>query len=415
MSRRVFSSLLVIGLGFALMMAPATANAEEEATPNPVTKIVAKIQQTVQPKSNDDVSTQSHVDAPDPPFSDSDSTGNETQNPTGPDHASTRGIFTNLLGEEVVTTNDDNATIHDDDRATADSTALAVGGNEIIGAHADSDGTTQDDFDILFPLCDGTGGAICISVLYAHAQASDDGDTSQAQSQSGLVDVCLGGTDTDPFAACEGPLALGASNSGAFIERDQSSGQTQAFAFYEAVSLNDFVLLDSFGFADSGGAFPFAARGSQVLGNSTPAVISIPPGCPVISLACLFLNQGETYLGDETAGTAQDALLLRVIQGTPLAPTVLFAGVGHTETLVHKGGGDDDDDTPPPDEDDDDTPRDEDDDDNGDDDDDGKSGGDRALPDTGSPSSLWLAVGLLGVAAGSGFMAYGRRERGTPR
>ena len=300
----------------------------------------------MQPKN-----VQAAVDAPDPPASDDDISPNETENPVGPDHGSTRGVDTKFLGFDLVGLNHDNATIEDNDRATADSTALSLFGSELAGAHAQSDGDPEDHFDLLAPVCVATAGGVCVSVLYADAYASNDGSTSESYSQSGLADVCLGGSSSDPTAFCDGPIELGVARSEAGAERDLTTGQTAAFAFYQTAgacllgtpeTCGIFAdALSSFGIADSGpgGDTDASFRESGLLnlgaGGSFFPVLDSPAYLPLF-LADLFLNQGESYDGLDTAGTAQDALILNVLPF--IDPPLEFTGVGHTETLVHNDG-----------------------------------------------------------------------------
>lgn len=282
-------------------------------------------------------------------------------------------------------------------------------------------------------MCVGSDGAVCLTVLYADAYATDNGSTSHSQSRSGIANACLGGTSTDPNATCDGPIALGAATSQAQADRNQSSGQTTASSMFEAANLclqPDPITgactvgasaLHSEGQSDSGtdSTSSSASRSSYLLGGdllgtslgpvSDPTDLSIQPQCADPSLLCLFLNQGESYVDSGIAGHAQDALKLTVLPGA----LDLFAGVGRTETLVHNDGGNATPPsmppaTPPPG----DEP-------NGPNGSDGSDGSDEtdgpednaALPNTGGPWSGLLALGLIGIAAGSFAVAFGRRER----
>ena len=451
MIRRLSVLVMSTGLGLALVLAPSASSAEDEAQPNPVEQVIKTVQDVVSPKN---VQTADHADAPDPPASDDDIPSNETVNPVGPDHGSTRGLNIKLGGQDVLGLNHDNATINDDGSATADSTLLSLGGSEVIGTHADSTGDSEDTFNPLAPLCAGTEGQLCAELLYSESYATNDGTTSSSTARSGIINACLGGTDIDQTNGCDGPVGAGVFTSDAHAERDLASGQTQATAETQAVGLclqpeGDSCalgasLIESEGSADSGGADPSATRDSQVLGLegggeshpiiTDPTDFSLPPGCPIPSLACLFFNQGETYLGPGLAGTAQDAILLSVLV-TEQFPPLAEVGVGHTETLVHNPDGDDPDgddpdgddpdgddpdgDDPDGDDPDGDDPDGDDpdgDDPDGDDSDersDADEGDDRALPGTGGPSAALLALGMLGIGLGSGIIAYGRRPRKT--
>lgn len=372
----------------------------------------------------------SSVDAP-PPSDDSDLPGNETVDPVAPDHAATKGVETTLGGNAVAGASQDNATINDDDSTTAQSTLLSLGGNQVLGTdQASSTGDNHTEFDPLAPLttgvCDGTAGGVCLKVLYASSDATDDGTTSHAESKSGVASVCLGGTVTDG-STCDGAVSTGLATSHAQADRNQASGRTTASSQYSTADVCvggtlgtacqvGADALSSQGQADSGdGSTPSSAsRSSNVLGLqfggqppsdfTDPTDLSIiQPQCASPSLLCLFLNQGETYLADGIAGHAQDALKLTVLPGTPLE---VFTGIGRTETLVHNDGGEIQ--PPPPDKCKTDC---------GNDDDDGDGdNGDRdngVLPDTGGPWSGLLAIGMLGIAAGSFAVAGGRRRTRT--
>lgn len=427
MYRKFFASSAALGLFFALLMTPASA---EEPAPDAIGKVVKTVTDLIKPKN-----VNTAVEAP-PPSSDDDLPGNETQDPSSPDHGSTKGVEVKIGEQPILGLNHDNATVNDDDSTSADSTLLSLGGQEIIGAHASSTGDNSDFFNPLGPLCAGSGGALCADVLYSEAYATDDGTTSSSYSRSGVLNACVGGSDTDSQNGCDGYVGIGAAQSEAGAERDQPSGRTIAGAYYETAyvcltedpATCDLAVdaLGSFGFADSDNPSN-TGRGSRFFSpleifDETPTDLSIPPSCPEdLSLACLFLNQGETYLAPGVGGTAQDALKLTLLPGE----VDLFAGIGHTETLAHNDGGDvivcdengDEDCSPEPcDEDSDDDcdpePCEEDSDDDCDDGDDrDKPGRDRALPDTGGPAAGLLALGLFGVAIGSSFIAAGRRER----
>lgn len=297
-------------------------------------------------------------DAP-APSSDDDSPGHETPNPSAPDHGQATMLDAGVAGEDVATVGDDRATVRDNDSTRADSTLLALGGQEVIGAHADSNGTGEDHFgDPLAPLCEGSDGAACLTVLYADAWASEEGRTSHSESQSGVADVCLGGDSTDPTAECAGPAYVGVANNHAEAHRNQTSGRTTASSSSDLAEVcleRDEVTgacavgvgaLHSSGEADSGNSPGSATRESYLLALDVAGeeqlrvedaqAVSLPPECPEgTSLLCLFLNQGETYLGDGLAGHAQDALHLKVLPG--IVDLELVAA--DTETLVHNDGG----------------------------------------------------------------------------
>ena len=425
MIRKNFTAPLVVILSMVVLSISATP--ASAAIPDPGGDLFPEITELLTPAPSTAVvqappPSAAVVQAP-PPSSDSDLPGNETEDPTGPDHGSTRGLESSVAGQDVAGVGNDNATVNDDDSTTADSALLTLGGQEVLGTHADSNGANESHFgDPLAPVCEGSSGGVCLTVLYADAFATDDGSTSHSQSRSGIANACAGGTSTDPAAPCQGLAGVGTATSQAQADRDQSSGRTTASSMFEAASLClqpdpitgactlNASALHSEGQADSGtdSSPSSASRSSYLLdanfmGTSLgtvedPTDLSIQPECADPSLLCVFLNQGETYLASGIAGHAQDALKLTVL------PAVLdvFAGLGHTETLVHNDGGNPPPPPPPPT----DVP-------------DGPkvpdetdaTGDGAALPNTGGPWSGLLALGLIGIAAGCFAVASGRRER----
>lgn len=409
----------------AAVMSISAGPASAATSPDPVGDLINGVTSLLQPAATKAAPTKSAVSAPAPQSPSGTSAGNTTTPPQPPDHGSAKGVEVKIGTQPVVGVGNNNATVNDDDSTTAESQLLTLGGNSILGAKAASTGDNHDAFDPLAPitsaLCDGSGGAACLNVLYATADATDDGKTSHSLSRSGITNACVGGTNTDPTAACNGPVSLAALSSSGQADRDQASGRTTASSLFDAANLcvqRDPITglcavgvgaLHSEGQSDSGGATPSASRSSYLLDLQLggmdlgrvddPTDLSIQPACANPSLLCLFLNQGETYLAPGIAGHVQDALKATVLPGT----LDLFAGVGHTETLVHNDGGNPPGNPSNP-------PKGPKDDDNGDGDDNGDdNNGDAALPDTGGPWSGLLALGLFGVAAGSFVVAGARR------
>lgn len=438
-------------------LGPGTATADENLLEDAVGTVTETITSgTTQQKSSSEDSpqlpdapttvvqdTQKSVtldhSAPPAPSSDDDSAGHETEDPAAPDHGQASLVEGDLGDEELVRVGDNRATVEDDDSTTAESTLIAIGGEEVIGASADSEGENRDAFDteqVTQPVCEGSEGQVCLQVLYAEAEATEDGETSSSSSSSGVASACVGGDDATG-ETCTGPVETGVANSWAEAERDQRSGRTTAES---ESSIADVCLeedpatgtcavgasaLYSAGSSDSGGASASADRESYLLalelGNEEqgrigdPQDLSVPPECPdAESLLCLFLNQGETYVGDGVAGHAQEALHLDLLPGN-------LDGVVHvarTETLVHNDGGE--------------SPA------GGAGGPDGRevlgaaaSGGPGSpgaaaggpvdtvapatgvLPNTGGVWSGLIALALLGMGAGAFLMAYSRRRMGA--
>lgn len=299
------------------------------------------------------------ADAPAPASSsDDDSAGHETANPKSSDHGGATVADLSAAGEQAVTAGRTNATVEDDDSTTADATLLALGGQEVIGTHADSEGPQESHFgDPLAPLCEGSEGQVCLRLLYADAWATDDSGTSRTRSQTGVADVCLGGNDASQTAKCSGPVDVAVASSEGAAQRNQDTGRTSASSrssVADACVERDAEtgtcavgasLLASKGRSNSGGSQASAERDTHLvaltLGNEERArysdanAIALPPECPPgTSLLCVFLNQGETYVKQSAAGHAAEALHLDVLPGI----LDLKLELGQSETFVRNDG-----------------------------------------------------------------------------
>jgi hypothetical protein len=189
MIRRLSVLIMSIGVIFALVLAP-TASSADEATPNPVTKIVQKVKDLVQPKN-----IQAAVDAP-PATEDDDTPPNETEDPVGPDHGSTQGLDLRIGDQPILGLNKNNATIEDDDSTHADSAALSLLGSDLFASSSSSNG--GDDFQsnspagaLLDAICLASGNNVCVQALYSEAHSYQDGDTSHSHATSGIANACL--------------------------------------------------------------------------------------------------------------------------------------------------------------------------------------------------------------------------------
>ena len=201
----------------------------------------------------------------------------------------------------------------------------------------------QSAGDPLAPLCSGSDHALCVQLLYADAEATD----GHSEARSGVAAVCAGGTDDDA-TDCDGQVGAGALQSNGEVDRNAhgrtkaSSGSSAANACLTPDPLLGTCTVDadavrSEGRSDSSGS---ASKDSQVLGagldgttiadTSDPEAVALPPDCTSPSLVCLFLNQGETYVGARAAGHAVTALTATVLDGS------VIATLAHSETLVHQ-------------------------------------------------------------------------------
>ncbi|MGI9156933.1 MAG: hypothetical protein ACR2FG_09890 [Marmoricola sp.] len=289
--------------------------------------------------------------APNPPASDSDSPGHETANPAAPDHGSSYIGHVVIGGNDLADVGNGSSTTKDDNSTTADSTLLAVGGTEIIGSHAGSNGPKEAHGPVpTIPLCQQTGGVACLDLLYSSSYATDAGGSSDARTDNGVAAACIGGTDPSG-KTCNGALDTGVANGSSSSHRDQATGRTTAASGSSLADVcvqRDPVLgtctvsadaVSSDGHADSNGT---ADRHSQVVNldvagrpaglPADPFAVSVPTDCTSPSLVCVFGNQGETYLGSGLAGTSQSALDIFAVDRN------LQVGLAHSETLAHNAG-----------------------------------------------------------------------------
>jgi hypothetical protein len=331
-------------------MGASVAHASDD--PDPLGDLLHQVTKATAPVKQSGTTTTPSQDAPDPPVSDSDSPGHETRNPSAPDHAAGQVGHVELGGADLADVSGDRSTVNDDDSTRSDSTLLAVGGQEIIGAHADSQGQQSSHGGAPeIPACDQTDGKVCLDLLYSDATASDHGTDSRSASRSGLANLCLGGDDPTGDT-CDSGAAVDLAGTSSSAHRNQTTGRTTAQSSSglanvcvqrDPVTHQCTVTADavsSNGQADSDGE---ASRSSQVLGlgiagnpagvPTDPFTVSVPPDCTSPSVLCLFGNQGETYLQPGLAGTAQTALDLSALDGT------VTGSLAHTETLVHDDGG----------------------------------------------------------------------------
>jgi hypothetical protein len=287
------------------------------------------------------------------PVAEDDLPGHDTEDPESPDHASGSVVDADLGGNDVADASATNSQIEDSGRASGDATVLALGGNEVIGAHSSSDGTTSEEFDILGPLCDGTEGAICVQLLWASTTSSQDASSSSSESHTALAFACVGGTATNADQHCDGAVGASVGESHSSIERDNTTGAESASQSTDVADVClggedttglcsglGFNALHSEASADTSGA---SARGSQLLGIEAmgennpvladPTGVSVLPDCPSGSaVVCLFLNQGEDLVGDGSVGASQEALHLGVVD------ELVLGHASEAEVLVSQGG-----------------------------------------------------------------------------
>jgi hypothetical protein len=369
------------------------------------------------------------------PVAEDDDPDREQQDPAPPDHGSADNAEVELAENDVAGIGQTEATVEDDDDASADASALSLGGNEIIGAHAEGN-ESETAGDPLEPVCSGSDGALCAQLVYAEASSSERDGAQSGDSSTAVTNACVGGSDTTP-EDCDGPVGAGVLTSDSEIDRDRD-GHTEASSsssVAEVCLVPDPVLgctvgaeaVSSEGSSSSRGE---ATKDSTVLDLTLPEelapleegavdplegavnepfAVELPPDCPAdLHLACVFANQGETYLGSGVAGHAVTALDATVLNGTVLAT------ISQSESLARKFPADAGDPSGPGD---------------GPGGDggvdgpgadgpgeagDGPSGGeatdDGVLPNTGGVWTGFLTLALAGVGLGSLLVAWSRRN-----
>lgn len=286
-----------------------------------------------------------------PVTEDDDVEGHETENPSDPSHASGQGATVTLADQEVAQVGGTRSEVQDDGSANSQATVLALGGQEIIGASADSGGGEEGAAgDPLAPLCEGSSGALCATLLFADAEASEDGPGSRSSSSIGVADACVGGSD-GTGETCDGPVQAGVLTSESSTERD-GQGNTRS---EQTTSVADVCLAE-----DAAGACQVGLdavqsdgtsdsrtgeteRSSQVAGlelggqqfvtATDPFGLVVPEGCTSPSLVCAFLNQGETYgtASRDLVGTNQEAAHVLLLDGN------VDAVLAQSETWAYDG------------------------------------------------------------------------------
>jgi hypothetical protein len=287
--------------------------------------------------------------------------GGESPTPSGDDHAS--GAVADVRAEEneIVTVGRTDGSMADDGSSSSDVTVLAIGGQEIAGAHSDSEeGPENETHDPLAPVCEGSGGAICLGLLYADASSSEDANSSRSSGSAAVAFACLGGTQTDASQDCDGAVSAEIARSDSEIARDKESGETEAT---HSNTLADVCAggVDASGTCTGAGAEaghsesqsesgPPGGQGSterssllangEVNGESNeiggdPSSVAVPPDCPETSVACASFNEGESFVF--TGGAAGQQQGARASIG----PDVAVANLSDSETLATNAAEDD--------------------------------------------------------------------------
>jgi LPXTG-motif cell wall-anchored protein len=326
--------------------------------------------------------------------------------------AKSQVVEVDLGGQDVADLGRSEASVDDEDRARGNATLLALGGQEIIGTQADSDGEGESHAgDPLAALCEGSEGQLCLRVLFADAYADEDAERSEALSQTGVADVCLGGNSADQRAECAGPVGVGVATSKAHAERGKADGSTSSRSESAVVDVCVAPEGDTCAVgaevlkAESEASSDGATHGEstvvgvelgneQVVSVDEHAELDIQPGCAEPSLVCAAANEGEATVTEHLASQTQDALNVEVLPDTVgvdlgISRTEVTATAGQVagvEKEAPSAGGPGSDEP-------------------------GEAGG--ILPNTGGVWSGLLALALGAVSAGSFLIARNRRRLGA--
>lgn len=290
------------------------------------------------------------------PGSDDDGTGHETEDPEFPDHGSGFVGDLNLNEEDILDLTRYDATVEDDGSTHSDATVLGLLGNELVGSEAASDGVTEAGDNLTEGIGEATGGALSLSLLYHDTVAMVDDESSSAGARGGVLGLCLLGNEPSVTSSeCEGLLGAGAAEGLGVAERDTKTGHTDAASFNELVQAclggtrtDDFAcegllgaqVLHSDSASDSRGPdtdrnswlIGLDSGGNSVLKIEDPLELAVPPECGEPALVCLFLNQGESFIFGNGAGSVQEALHLDLLNGTPID---ILLELGKAESIAH--------------------------------------------------------------------------------
>jgi len=289
-----------------------------------------------------------------------DSPGHTTPSPGPPDHASGSVAEVSLAGNDLVDVGETNSQVNDDGSSNGDVTVLAIGGQEIIGAHSDSTGPQSASSNPFGPLCSGSGGAVCLQLLFADTNSSSSATAAHSDATSQVAGVCLGGSGTTPQEACSGaPVTVGVATTSSSIDRDKTTGaesatQTSDLANACVGGANADGVCSGVGADAVHSESSSSVNGNQqaqtthssYLANvelggqsivviSDPTAITIPPGCPPgTSLLCLFLNQSTENVSTGVAGSRQEAIHISVLAGAVGGQDLVLSHLGVAESFV---------------------------------------------------------------------------------
>lgn len=247
-----------------------------------------------------------------------------TTDSTGAPSASASGstVEVRLGGREIATVGKTKARTGRDGGASSDATVLSLLGHEIIGSHSTAHGghASAQTGLLLHALCQGTGGSLCVSLLYGYAESSDDGNASSSEAYTNVAGVCAGGDQNAPHEECDGPIDVTVAESRSSAEANRSTGARSAqrsstLADACVGGRNEAGTCDGIGAtllkAESSDGGDAQSQGVHLEGGGDshqvlPHPGGFPPGDCGDDGSCIGFNDGATELG-ATAAPAPSA------------------------------------------------------------------------------------------------------------
>jgi hypothetical protein len=184
-----------------------------------------------------DVGAQELPPVPSTPDSDDDTGGHETPDPGGKDHASATAWQMTSTGddggqEEFITIGQTHSEMDEDGANRSKATGLSIMGTEIVGASSQArngDGSgaaTTDAFCFI-------EGVLCPGVVFATTENHDGPNESSAESQAGLVSMCIfdgGGGIVVLVDSRTCALQVEAITSYSLVTQDKDTGEGEAYS-----------------------------------------------------------------------------------------------------------------------------------------------------------------------------------------
>ena len=152
--------------------------------------------------------------------------------------ASSSGSVVDLdvLGQEALTVSESSSSAGQSSSGGSSSgsssskaTLLSVLGHELWGAEADSKkGSNEREgllLDVTDQICAGSGGQLCVGLLYEERKSSEKDGNSEEKS---IASVCAGGDQNQASHDCDGPVSLTVGYAGASAHEDEDGTESSS-------------------------------------------------------------------------------------------------------------------------------------------------------------------------------------------